>query len=75
MQAILIRQIGAAVLALALLGAGAAEAKRSAADQAFYEKAKKACQSSSYPPGTRPIINYKDRWYRCQEPKSYRSNR
>ena len=48
-------------------------AKRSAADQAFYEQARKACNNPRlYPDGARPVINYKDRWFRCQEPRSRR---
>ena len=64
-------------LALTLLAAAAilaaaspADAKRSAADQALYEKARKECNNfRKYPDGARPIINYKGGWFRCQEPK------
>ena len=50
----------------------AAQAKRSAADQRLYEKARKACSGPEYPDGTRPHINYAGGWFRCVEPKSYR---
>jgi hypothetical protein len=53
--------------------APAAEAKRSAADQALYERARKECNDiRKYRDGARPIINYKGGWFRCQEPKSSR---
>jgi hypothetical protein len=53
-----------------LLTATAAEAKRSAADQALYERARKECNNiRKYRDGARPIINYKGGWFRCQEPK------
>ena len=48
----------------------AAEAKRSAADQALYERARKECNNiRKYRDGARPVINYKGGWFRCQEPK------
>jgi hypothetical protein len=47
----------------------AAQAKRSAADQRLYEKARKACSGPEYPNDTRPHINYAGGWYRCIEPK------
>lgn len=57
-------------MALILVAAPSAEAKRSAADQALYERARKACNDfRKYPDGARPIINYKGGWFRCQEPK------
>jgi hypothetical protein len=53
-----------------LAAASSADAKRSAADQALYEKARKECNNfRKYPDGARPIINYKGGWFRCQEPK------
>ncbi len=53
-----------------LAAAPSADAKRSAADQALYEKARKECNNvRKYPDGARPIINYKGGWFRCQEPK------
>ena len=59
------RERGARVAA-----ASSADAKRSAADQALYEKARKECNNvRKYPDGARPIINYKGGWFRCQEPK------
>ena len=42
---------------------------RSAADQALYEKAVKACNGSEYPNGARPHINYGAGWFRCVPPK------
>ena len=57
-------------MSFVLLAAPAVEAKRSAADQALYEKARKECNNfRKYPDGARPIINYKGGWFRCQEPK------
>jgi hypothetical protein len=47
----------------------AAEAKRSAADQRLYEKARKACSGPEYPNGARPHINYAGKWFRCVEPR------
>jgi hypothetical protein len=53
-----------------LAAAPPADAKRSAADQALYERARKECNNfRKYPDGARPIINYKGGWFRCQEPK------
>ncbi len=53
-----------------LAAASSADAKRSAADQALYEKARKECNNfRKYPDGARPIINSKGGWFRCQEPK------
>ena len=53
-----------------LAAAPSADAKRSAADQALYERARKECNNvRKYPDGARPIINYKGGWFRCQEPK------
>ncbi len=43
---------------------------RSAADQALYEKAVRACNGPQYPNGARPIINYSGGWFRCQEPRA-----
>ena len=49
----------------------AAEAKRTAADQALYERARKECNNTRiYPSGATPIINYKGGWFRCHEPCS-----
>jgi len=48
---------------------GAAQAKRSAADQRLYEKARKACNGPEYPRGARIEINYAGKWFRCVEPK------
>lgn len=55
----------ACVLAIPL--ASAAHSKRSAADQKLYEKARKACSGPEYPNGARIIINYKGRWFRCDD--------
>jgi hypothetical protein len=58
------------VLAIAaiLSIAGVAEAKkRSAKDQALFEKANKDCNGPSYPGGARAHINYAGGWYRCVE--------
>jgi len=53
-----------------LAAASSADAKRSAADQALYEKARKECNNfRKYPDGARPIINYKGGWFRSPEPK------
>jgi hypothetical protein len=47
----------------------AVEAKRSAADQALYERARKECNSArTYPSGAIPIINYKGGWFRFTNP-------
>ena len=48
----------------------AAEAKRSAADQRLYEKARKTCSGPQYPSGARPFINYAGGWFRCVGPRS-----
>jgi hypothetical protein len=67
-----VRGLTLTLLATAALLAAApsADAKRSAADQALYEKARKECNNfRKYPDGARPIINYKGGWFRCQEPK------
>lgn len=54
-----------------LLAAPVAEAKRSAADQALYDRARKECNNTRiYPSGAIPIINYKGSWFRCHEPCS-----
>jgi hypothetical protein len=47
----------------------AAQAKRSAADQQLYEKARKACSGPQYPSGARPHINYAGKWFRCVGPR------
>jgi hypothetical protein len=57
------------VCALVLPVSIAAQAKRSAADQRLYEKARKACSGPEYPYGARPHINYAGKWFRCVEPK------
>jgi hypothetical protein len=58
------------VIPVALLAGPADASKRSPADQALYERAKKACNNLRlYPDGAKIIINYKDGWYRCQESK------
>ena len=46
--------------------------QRSAADQALYEKAVKACNGPQWPNGARPYINYSGGWFRCVEPRSTR---
>ncbi len=46
---------------------------RSAADQRLYDKAKAACREPYYPSGTRFIINYSGKWFRCVEPKKHRN--
>jgi len=46
---------------------GAAQAKRSAADQRLYEKARKACNGPEYPRGARIDINYAGKRFRCVE--------
>jgi hypothetical protein len=57
-------------MSFVLLAAHGVEAKRSAADQALYERARKECNDfRKYRDGARPIINYKGGWFRCQEPK------
>jgi hypothetical protein len=48
----------------------ATQAKRSAADQQLYEKARKACSGPRYPSGARPFINYAGGWFRCVGPRS-----
>ena len=48
---------------------GAAQAKRSAADQRLFERARKACNGPEYPRGARIEINYAGKWFRCVEPK------
>jgi hypothetical protein len=60
------------VCALTLPLSIAAEAKRSAADQRLYEKARKACSGPAYPDGARPHINYARGWFRCVEPRRVR---
>jgi hypothetical protein len=55
--------------ALMLPASSSALAKRSAADQRLYEKARKACSGPEYPDGARPHINYAGGWFRCIEPK------
>lgn len=53
------------------LAAPVAEAKRSTADQALYDRARKECNNTrTYPSGATPIINYKGGWFRCHEPCS-----
>lgn len=59
----------AAVLAVA----GTADAKRSAKDQALFEKARKDCSSTKRANSAWPYINYKGGWYRCVESKSGRN--
>jgi hypothetical protein len=44
-------------------------AKRSAADQRLFEKARKVCSGPEYPSGTRAHINYAKGWFRCVEPE------
>ena len=44
-------------------------AQKSAANKQLYQRAVKACNSNSYPSGTRPHINYGGGWFRCVEPK------
>lgn len=65
-------RIAHAVIAATLLmtTTGAVSAgQRSAADQALYEKAVKACSGPRWPDGARPYINYAGGWFRCVEPK------
>jgi hypothetical protein len=64
-----------ALIALAVLAtlAGEAEAKkRSAKDQALYDKARKECNGPMYPNGARILINYSGGWYRCESPSDRR---
>lgn len=56
-------------ITLMLPVSSATHAKRSAADQRLYEKARKVCSGTSYPAGTRVHINYAKGWFRCVEPK------
>jgi hypothetical protein len=58
------------VCALVLPVSIAAQAKRSAADQRLYEKARKACSGPQYPDGAHPYINYAGGWFRCVTPRS-----
>ena len=51
---------------------GAAQAKRSAADQRLYEKARKACSGPEYPRGAHVHINYAGKWFRCVERDHFR---
>jgi hypothetical protein len=60
------------VCALTLPVSNAAQAKRSAADQRLYEKARKACSGPEYPYGARPHIHYAGGWFRCIEPRRIR---
>lgn len=46
--------------------------KRSAKDQALFEKALKECNGNHYPSGAHPVINYKQGTFRCQEVKDSR---
>lgn len=59
----------ALVIASTLSASGVAEAARSAADQALYEKAVKDCSSPKWTNGATPSINYAGGWYRCVEPR------
>lgn len=47
-------------------------AARSAADQALWEKANKACNGPQYPSGARPVVNYTNRTFKCVEPGTSR---
>ena len=47
-------------------------AQRSAADQALWDKALKACNSPQYSSGARPVVNYTKRTFKCVEPGSTR---
>jgi hypothetical protein len=58
------------ICALLVPVSSAAQAKRSAADQRLYEKAREACSGREYTNGARPHINYAGGWFRCVEPKS-----
>ena len=51
--------------ALTMSVSSAAQAKRSAADQQLYEKARKACSGPRYPNGANLHINYAGGWFRC----------
>jgi hypothetical protein len=70
----LVRFVIVAMAMAAILSAtGEAEAKkRSAKDQALYEKARKDCNGPRYPGGARIHINYAGGWYRCEERESRR---
>lgn len=57
-------------LAAAVLAAPPAQAARSAAGQALYERAVAECNGPSYPSGSRPQINYSAGWFTCKEPKT-----
>jgi hypothetical protein len=46
--------------------------QRSAKDQALFEKAQKECNGNHYPSGARPVINYKQGTFRCQEARTSR---
>ena len=67
------RGISIFILAVTLFATGLPvaihAAQRSAADKQLYQRAVKACNSNSYPSGTRPYINYAGGWFRCVEPK------
>ena len=57
------------VLAITAVSQNADAAQKSAADKQLYQRAVKACNSNSYPSGTRPYVNYAGGWFRCVEPK------
>lgn len=59
-------------LALQVPMAPSSAAQRSAADQALWEKALKACNSPQYSSGARPVVNYTKRTFKCVEPGSTR---
>lgn len=63
--------LSTAILLFATSGLAPA-GQRSAADQALYEKAVKACNGPQWPNGARPYINYSGGWFRCVEPRSTR---
>jgi hypothetical protein len=65
----LIAAIAAASLAFQ---ADAFAQQRSAKDQALRDKARKECSGNHYPSGARPVINYKQGTFRCQEVKTSR---
>lgn len=58
--------------ALTISASSAAQAKRSAADQRLFEKARKVCNGPQYPSGAHPHINYAGGWFRCIGPRSSR---
>ena len=64
------KSLAIAITAAAMMASlpSGALAARSAADQALYQRAKKACSGPQFPNGARPFINYKGGWFRCVEP-------